>query len=85
MRILVNLKNKIVPVDFKWDFVYPDCPIRGCSFTTDDVEMQKALEAHEYFNRKLEPSFWTDDKEPSTLKKEEKEPSKVKRYKESKV
>ena len=63
MSVLVKVGDEILPVEFKWDLIYSNCGIRGCSFTTDDVELQKALEAHEYFNRKLEPNFWTDDVE----------------------
>ena len=63
LRILVKVGNNIVPVEFGWDLIYPNSGIRGCSFSTEDVELQKALESHEYFNRELQPSFWTDDKE----------------------
>ena len=37
--------------------------------------MQKAIEAHEFFGRELQPSIWTDDKEPVPAKKHE-EPKK---------
>ena len=83
-RILVNVGDEIVPVAFGWDLIYPNSSIRGCSFTTDDVELQKALESHEYFNRKLQPSFWTDDVEEVVVDAKEEvqeEPKKVKRYK----
>lgn len=83
-RILVNVGDEIVPVAFGWDLIYPNSSIRGCSFTTDDVELQKALESHEYFNRKLQPNFWTDDVEEviADAKEEvQEEPKKVKRYK----
>lgn len=63
LRILATVKGEIIPVEFKWDLVYPNSGVRGCSFTTSDVELQKALEAHEYFNRKMQPNFWTDDVE----------------------
>lgn len=63
LRILVKVGNNIVPVEFGWDLIYPNSGIRGCSFSTEDVELQKALESHEYFNRELQPSFWTDDVE----------------------
>lgn len=63
MRIHVKVRGKVVPVEFEWDFIYSGSPMRGCSFTTSDVELQKALEAHEYFNRKMQPNFWTDDVE----------------------
>ena len=63
MGLLVELRGEIISVIFNWDFIYPNSPMRGCSFSTDDPELQKALESHEYFNRKLQPSFWTDDVE----------------------
>jgi hypothetical protein len=83
LRILVNHGGEIKPIEFTWDYVYPNSRIRGCSFATNDKELQKSIEAHEYFNRKLEPSFWTDDVEEVKETKEEvlDEPKKVKRYK----
>ena len=63
MRILAKVADKIVPVEFSWDIINPRSGLRGCSFTTDDVELQKALESHEYFNRHMQPNFWTDDVE----------------------
>jgi hypothetical protein len=83
MRIHVKVRGKVVPVEFEWDFIYSGSPMRGCSFTTSDVELQKALETHEYFNRKLQPSFWTDDVEEVIADAKEEvqdEPKKVKRY-----
>ena len=63
LRILVKVGDNIIPVEFSWDLIYANSGVRGCSFSTDNVELQKALESHEYFNRQLQPSFWTDDKE----------------------
>lgn len=79
----MKVGEEIIPVAFGWDLIYPNSSVRGCSFTTDDVELQKALEAHECFNRKLQPNFWTDDVEEAKETKEEAldEPKKVKRYK----
>lgn len=71
LRILVKVRGAIVPIEFHWDLIYPNSGIRGCSFSTDDVELQKAIEAHEFFGRALQPSIWTDDKEPVPAKKEE--------------
>ena len=75
LRILVKVRGEIVPIEFHWDLIYPNSGIRGCSFSTDDVELQKAIEAHEFFGRALQPSIWTDDKEPVPAKKHE-EPKK---------
>lgn len=82
LRILAKVGEEIIPVAFGWDLIYPNSSVRGCSFTTDDVELQKALESHECFNRKLQPSFWTDDVEEVKETKEDvqEEPKKVKRY-----
>jgi hypothetical protein len=63
LRILAKVGEELIPVEFKWDLIYSNSGVRGCSFTTDDVELQKALESHEYFNRVMQPSFWTDDVE----------------------
>ena len=63
LRILVKVGDNIIPVEFSWDLIYANSGVRGCSFSTDNVELQKALESHEYFNRPLQPSVWTDDKE----------------------
>lgn len=63
MSVLAKVGERNVRVEFKWDLIYPNSAVRGCSFTTDDKELQKALEEHEMFNRKLEPNFWTDDVE----------------------
>ncbi len=61
LRILVNVDSKIVPIEFEWDLIYPNSGVRGCSFTTDDEALQKAIESHEFFNREAEPNIWTDD------------------------
>lgn len=83
MRILVNVEGKVVPIEFSWDYIYIAGGYRGCSFSTDDIKLQEALEKHEYFGRKMQPSFWTDDKEEVVEVKEmvQDEPKKVKRYK----
>lgn len=60
LSILVSVGGEVRNVDFEWDIV-DTTGRRGCSFSTDDIELQKALERHEYFRRKLRPSFWTDD------------------------
>ena len=70
LRILVKVRGKNVPIEFGWDLIYPNSGIRGCSFSTDDEELQKAIEAHEYFGRALQPSIWTDDKETVHSKKD---------------
>lgn len=86
LRILAKVGEELIPVEFKWDLIYSNSGVRGCSFTTDDVELQKALESHEYFNRVMQPNFWTDDVEEvvtPTSEKVKDEPKKVKRYKET--
>lgn len=82
LRIIVKAGDNIIPVEFGWD-VISNVGVRGCSFSTDNVELQKAIEQHEYFGRKMQPNFWTDDKEEVVDVKEEvqEEPKRVKRYK----
>jgi hypothetical protein len=82
LRIIIKAGDNIIPVEFEWD-VISNVGARGCSFSTDNVELQKAIEQHEYFGRKMQPNFWTDDKEEVVEVKEEvqEEPKRVKRYK----
>lgn len=83
LRIIVKAGDNIIPVEFGWD-VISNVGARGCSFSTDNVELQKAIEQHEYFGRKMQPNFWTDDKEEVVVDAKEEvqdEPKKVKRYK----
>lgn len=65
---LVRFEKKLVP-----------SATVGSTFTSEDKEMQKALEAHKHYGL----LFWTDDKEEVVDIKEEvqDEPKKVKRYK----
>lgn len=61
LRILVDVNGVITPVEFIKDIVLPKCGYWGCSFKTDNADMQAALEKHEWFGRIAEPNFWTDD------------------------
>ena len=56
--------------------------IVGSTYTTEDKEVQEALETHKSYGM----DFWTDDKEEVVAEPVEdaKEPKKVKRYKEVK-
>ena len=54
--------------------------IVGSTYTTEDKEVQEALEAHKSYGME----FWTDDKEDVVVDAKEEvqdEPKKVKRYK----
>lgn len=65
---LIRFKQKLVP-----------SAAVGSTFTTEDKEIQQALEAHKHYGL----LFWTDDKEEVVDVKEEvkEEPKRVKRYK----
>lgn len=59
LRIVVRVNNKPVSIEFNKSNLGQG--LIGSSFTTDNADIQKALESHEYFRRKSAPSFWTDD------------------------
>lgn len=66
---LVRFEKKLVP-----------SATVGSTFTSEDKEMQQALEAHKHYGL----LFWTDDKEEVVVEAKEEaqdEPKKVKRYK----
>lgn len=82
LSIYVDINGSMVYVGFKKGFVFSS--MRGCTFTTDDKDMQKAIESHKDFNR----LFWTDDKEQAPVEEQAALPlesdnlveKKVKRY-----
>ena len=78
-RIIAYTPNGSVPVSFKRGYIGISTII-GCTYTTEDKELQKAIEAHPEFGS----VFWTDDKEEVVVEAKEEaqdEPKKVKRYK----
>jgi hypothetical protein len=77
-RIIAYTPKGSVPVSFKRGYIGIST-IMGCTYETDDVELQKAIEEHPEFGS----VFWTDDKEEVVEVKEEvqDEPKRVKRYK----
>lgn len=77
LNVYIPVGDKLCNVEFKKGYIYYS--IVGCLYVTEDVEIQKSLEAHPKFNH----GFWTDDKEEVVEVKEEvqEEPKRVKRYK----
>lgn len=57
-NIIVKVNGENKNINFQRGFIISS--LRGSLFTTDDKELQKAIEAHRDFNIE----FWTDDKEP---------------------
>ena len=82
-NVYIPINGKLTNVEFRKGYICYS--IVGCLFTTEDGEIQKALEAHPKFNHK----FWTDDKEevvetpaetPAETTEENPVEKKVKRY-----
>lgn len=65
-NFLVNYNGEIIRVEMNPD-VISKYGLRGCSFTTEDVELQKAIEAHPGFNNGREDGFWTEDVEDNSF------------------
>lgn len=76
LSIVVETGKKRKSIEFKRDLI-DNFGTRGASFTTDDVKLQKAIEEHEYFNRKLEPNIWTDDADKGIKEKEDNNTNKI--------
>lgn len=77
-EIYVNINGVLQLVRFEKKLV-PSATV-GSTFTTENKEMQKALEAHKHYGL----LFWTDDKEEVVVDAKDEaqdEPKKVKRYK----
>lgn len=77
-NVYVPIGDELCNIEFKKGYIY--YTVVGCMYVTEDVEIQKALEAHHKFNYQ----FWTDDKEEVVVEVKEEvqdEPKKVKRYK----
>lgn len=65
-NIIVTVNGEKKNLTFKRDFIGIATMI-GCIYSTDDVELQKAIEAHKGFNK----DFWTDDVEEIKEEKSE--------------
>lgn len=77
-NIIVKVNGENKNINFQRGFIISS--LRGSLFTTDDKELQKAIEAHRDFNIE----FWTDDKEEVVVEVKEEvqeKPKRVKRYK----
>lgn len=49
-------------VEFKRDIIN-DAGAYGCSFSTDNKEIQEAIEHSAFFNKDMSDGIWTDDVE----------------------
>lgn len=78
LSVVIKRGEQSEVVEFKPAWI--DYGRRGTVYATEDEQMQKALEAHEYFGRLLRPRFWTDDNKKveaeEVVVKEVKEPTK---------
>lgn len=66
--LLVNVKGKVLRLEFEADVVSV-YGLRGCSYTTDNIELQHAIERSKRFCSKQRDEIWTDDIEESVKKK----------------
>lgn len=66
LRIVVRVNNKITDIEFSKANLGHG--LIGSAYVTDNADIQKALENHEYFGRKIAPAFWTDDIEKEVAK-----------------
>lgn len=71
--MVIALSNgDIRTIEFKRDIVSANS-VWGSSFSTDDKDLQKAIENHKYFGKKNKAVVWTDDvvKEVKEVKKKQ--------------
>lgn len=61
--LLVNLKGKVIRLEFE-PSVLSEFGLRGCAYTTDNKDLQYAIEHSARFNNHRKDEVWTDDKEP---------------------
>lgn len=67
--LLVTVKGKVIRLELEPDVVN-EFGLHGCSYTTDNKDIQHAIEHSKRFNSAQKEGIWTDDKEP-----EKEEPS----------
>lgn len=70
--LLVSVNKQVLRLEFEPDVVN-EFGLRGCSYTTDNKDIQRAIEFSKRFKSVLKDAIWTDDVE----KKEEVAPKKV--------
>lgn len=58
--LLVNVKGKVIRLEFEPDVVN-EFGLRGCSYATDNVDIQKEVEHNKRFNSACKDTIWTDD------------------------
>lgn len=64
-NILVTVNGTVKSIEFTPDVIF-DWGLRGCSYITEDKDIQQAIERHPFFSDKVPQldRIWTDDKEP---------------------
>lgn len=64
-NILVAVNGTVKSIEFTPDVIF-DWGLRGCSYITEDKDIQAAIERHPFFSDKAPQldRIWTDDKEP---------------------
>lgn len=79
-NILVTVNGAVRSIEFTPDVIF-DWGLRGCSYITEDKDIQTAIENHPFFseNASLYDRIWTDDKEPEVKKEKEEVVEKPKR------
>ena len=66
-NILVNVNGAIKSIEFA-PAVIEYWGLRGCAYTTEDKEIQAAIEVHPFFGKDGLDGIWTDDVEPKAEK-----------------
>lgn len=61
--LLVNCNGKVMRLEFEPDVV-SKYGMRGCSYSTDNKAIQRAIERSKRFNSHQKDEVWTDDVEP---------------------
>lgn len=82
-NILVTVNGNVKSIEFTPDVIY-DWGLRGCSYITEDKDIQSAIERHPFFsaNASQLDRIWTDDKEPAATEEHPKtNQTTVRRYK----
>ena len=77
--LLVSVKGKVLRLEFEPDVVN-EFGLRGCSYTTDNKDIQRSIEFSKRFKSVLKDAIWTDDVEPKeeiAPKKEAEAPKRV--------
>ena len=57
ISILVNVRGKVRRLEFEPDIIN-EFSLRGCSYTTEDADIQKAVEHHKQFHSLYNDRIW---------------------------